>query len=231
MTDRKICTKCGQTKLVKEFYKHIRAKDDYSSNCKDCQKIYNRSRKGKAAQKRHRATEKRKEYHREHERIRRLNMSEIKKKRWAQYQKQYRENNRELSKEYQKQYKKTDCGKEANEKYRQSAKGKQQKKKSQAIRDTQKTQAGGTYTTAEWHNLCKFYDFHCLMCNHQFPFEKLTVDHIKPVSKGGTSFIFNVQPLCQSCNSRKGTKEIDYRQTLPDWIKRDRDTYLQLSLF
>lgn len=34
----------------------------------------------------------------------------------------------------------------------------------------------------------------------------LTIDHIKPLSKGGTNDIKNIQILCRQCNSAKGNK-------------------------
>ena len=74
---------------------------------------------------------------------------------------------------------------------------------------TAKTKAGGSFSATEWKALCKKYKHLCLCCGKK---KKLTADHVIPVSKGGTSNISNIQPLCGPCNSRKRDKTIDYRK-------------------
>jgi ribosomal protein S27E len=49
------------------------------------------------------------------------------------------------------------------------------------------------------------YKFQCNFCGEKEE-KKLTIDHIKPVSKGGTDDLNNLQILCRSCNSKKGAK-------------------------
>jgi 5-methylcytosine-specific restriction endonuclease McrA len=77
-----------------------------------------------------------------------------------------------------------------------------------AIRRARKAKAGGSFTYPQWVELCNKYDNRCLCCGDQ---KKLTVDHVIPISKGGTNNIENIQPLCLSCNSSKGAKDADYR--------------------
>lgn len=68
--------------------------------------------------------------------------------------------------------------------------------------------SGGTYTEEEWLALCAHYGNRCLCCREVKP---LTVDHVKSLSDGGENTIKNIQPLCRTCNSRKGKKFVDYR--------------------
>jgi 5-methylcytosine-specific restriction endonuclease McrA len=67
--------------------------------------------------------------------------------------------------------------------------------------------AQGSFTSEEWTALCESYGNRCAACGKSV---KLTVDHIVPLSRGGTNYIENIQPLCKSCNSRKHTKTIRY---------------------
>ena len=68
--------------------------------------------------------------------------------------------------------------------------------------------AEGTFTDKQFVELCDKYGNRCLCCGE---ITKLTVDHIVPLSKGGSNDISNVQPICGPCNSKKGTQTIDYR--------------------
>lgn len=63
--------------------------------------------------------------------------------------------------------------------------------------------AGGNYTEQEWEDMKLRFDFKCAVC---FLPKRLTVDHIVPISRGGSNEISNIQPLCRNCNSRKSNK-------------------------
>ncbi len=70
--------------------------------------------------------------------------------------------------------------------------------------------AQGDHIDADWDALKQKYNHMCLCCKKQEPFITLTEDHIVPLTAGGSNSIDNIQPLCQSCNTRKYTKVIEY---------------------
>ena len=82
-------------------------------------------------------------------------------------------------------------------------------------RRARKFNAKGEHSSSEWEDLKRLYNYMCLCCKKQEPFVKLTEDHIIPLTVGGSNGIENIQPLCQSCNSRKYTTIVDYRLSTP----------------
>lgn len=73
-----------------------------------------------------------------------------------------------------------------------------------------KRNAEGTLTNGEWETLKVQYGFICPCCKEKEPKIKLEIDHIIPLSKGGSNFVENIQPLCRVCNAKKHTKIIKY---------------------
>jgi len=114
-------------------------------------------------------------------------------------QKDYRERNREKVRMAQKKWARLNTNKirEYSRKRRNS-----------------KFNAKGFHTQGEWELLKRQYGFICQSCNKSEPIIKLTEDHIIPLSKGGTDYIDNIQPLCGSCNCKKHTKIINYGKNL-----------------
>ena len=65
-------------------------------------------------------------------------------------------------------------------------------------------------SSLDWVKMKKKYSYICPACLRKEPEIILTIDHIKAITKGGDGNIQNLQPLCQSCNSKKYTKTIKY---------------------
>lgn len=61
----------------------------------------------------------------------------------------------------------------------------------------------GSHSIAEWKELLKKHNNSCAHCGAT---QRITRDHIIPLSKGGTDLISNIQPLCHSCNCKKHNK-------------------------
>lgn len=100
-------------------------------------------------------------------------------------------------------------------KYGQTERGKAGRRVANRNHKAKRRDAEGSYTTQEWLNLKAQYGFYCLRCGrHESELDDpLEQDHVIPISKGGTNWITNIQPLCETCNgpSGKWTKCTDYR--------------------
>jgi hypothetical protein len=64
----------------------------------------------------------------------------------------------------------------------------------------------GAFTVGNWREVKRRQRLRCGFCGRK---KFLTIDHIVPLSRGGTNSYCNIQALCQSCNSSKGDKTWD----------------------
>jgi 5-methylcytosine-specific restriction endonuclease McrA len=62
--------------------------------------------------------------------------------------------------------------------------------------------ASGRHSLEEWEAILAAHDHACVFCGAT---KEITKDHIVPISRGGTNYANNLQPLCMPCNTKKGT--------------------------
>ena len=71
----------------------------------------------------------------------------------------------------------------------------------------------GSFTSSEWGARLVEYGRRCAYCRKQ---TELHVEHVMPLSRGGTNRIANVVPACSPCNRDKGTLTVD------EWLRSGR---------
>lgn len=77
----------------------------------------------------------------------------------------------------------------------------------------QRRRALGPICLDDWRDIKRRYGYRCPACGVPEPDIVLTIDHIIPISLGGTNDPQNLQPLCKSCNSRKHVSIKRYEPT------------------
>lgn len=71
------------------------------------------------------------------------------------------------------------------------------------------------FTRGQWDALKRAYGHRCAYCGK--PFERLTQDHVIPLSRQGAHTVRNIVPACRPCNARKFTGPPLPISVLPLW--------------
>lgn len=121
------------------------------------------------------------------------------------YQKNKEEHNEKMRNHYQQnkeQYRENEREWYANNKeYAHDKVRKRRAKKKDVI--------GGHFTQKQFSELCNYYNNRCLCCGRGDV--KLSADHVIPLGPPYSDEISNIQPLCLTCNQKKGVATTDYR--------------------
>jgi 5-methylcytosine-specific restriction endonuclease McrA len=201
--ETKTCTKCHTEKSVSQFYV---AREKYVSACKECKTLQGKQYyidnketvkvKRAAYQKAHQAEQ--------YEHLKKWRKNNPEKAREAgrrQYannvehrraiKNAWRMENPEATKTYLERYRVQHLPKMAEKAHKYRA----------------RKRSNGVYQVSE-KELIKLYSSPCIACGTT---ERVTVDHIIPIVRGGRHSIGNLQPLCLTCNSSKNAK------TMAEW--------------
>ncbi len=177
----KCCTGCGVWKAKSGYHRSRHAKDGLASSCKVCKNWASYLQRLRTPE---RLRAQKKAWSIAH-------AAEIKKRRAEQ-----RRLNREA------------INAAKREKYANTYAKEPQKYLSSVHKRRALVEDGGSYSQEEWDALCARYGNKCLWCDAK---TALTVDHVVPLSQGGSNTIDNLQPLCARCNRAKYSRVMDFR--------------------
>jgi len=112
----------------------------------------------------------------------------------------WRKNNPEKSREY---------GKEWEEKNKHKRKTYKQRRRAA------EKGADGTFSPDDILRIFDMQNGKCGICSTKKTMKQMHIDHIKPLSKGGSNWPKNLQLLCAKCNKSKWAKDpLDYMREL-----------------
>ncbi len=80
---------------------------------------------------------------------------------------------------------------------------------------TRRKNAAGHFTFEQWQEKLCYHGHRCYLCKDPLTDKKIHVEHRIPISRGGSNWIANIAPACDSCNLRKNNKtEVEFKKRL-----------------
>jgi 5-methylcytosine-specific restriction endonuclease McrA len=227
----KKCSKCGEVKVADSefFYKDSVKQDGFRTECKACSKLAALKKKAMleatrpplpdgfakkcstckeqlAAEmfgKNARSADGLKTSCKPCRRAKAVKYRAENKEKTSEYFKRYREENPDKRKATCARYRANNRAKLAKYNKRYSRENPHIAVNAQIRRRALKNKASGTYTHDDWQARLAYHENRCAYCGCG---GKMTIDHMIPLSRGGTNWPSNLVPACHSCNSGKCDK-------------------------
>lgn len=203
--ETKICSKCKTEKPnTNEYFAFAnKSKGLLKNKCKMCDKEYYKNNRNKMI-------EHSKEYYKNNKAV------------VQEYKKQYYKNNREevIKKSIEYRNNNTDRVSEYLKEYQKNNKDKMVFYASK--RRILENGNGGSYTQEQWQETLEYFDYKCAYTGECIK-GNLHIEHIIPITKGGTNYIWNLIPSTPHANISKRNKDME------DWY-RDQPYFSQERL-
>lgn len=203
----KYCSLCDRWLPLSEFYNDCSRWDGLNNKCKSCVKQKNKKSRELHLEER-RAHDR--QYHHEHK------QEDLERKRmWrANNQERYKEYNRQYNHKYYEEHKESIA--EQKQQYRQ-----EHPEIMHACNNNRRARelnAEGKITKELIEEKLKYYNYCCMYCG-EYCGDNYHIEHILPLSRGGSNLPDNIGIACPHCNTRKGSK------TYEEFIKILQEEY------
>ena len=190
----KVCNQCKEIKLFTEFVKSSSCKFGIANKCRRCvsenSREYRKINKEAITNKNKEYYKNNKEYYKEYNKEYIKENREYVVERRKSYNKKYQKENKEAISEYRKEYQKSPQGKEAH-------------RRACHKRRALELNNGGSYTLEQWEECKQFFNNECAYSGQSVNLDNVHIEHIKPISNGGTNYIWNICPSLDSVNMSK----------------------------
>lgn len=234
--ETKVCSKCKKEKPNTNEYFAFRNKSKgiLKSSCKTCDKEYRKNNKERIRESKKVYAERNKvrlkEYFKEYYKNNRCKIMKS--------TKEYQENNKEKVREYKKEYRNRDKTKNMMKEYLKEYKKNNKDKLNEYFKEYQKNNKdkmifyssqrralragnGGSYTQEQRTEMLEYFNYKCAYTGKCIE-NNLHVDHITPVTKGGSNYIYNLVPATPSANMSKGNKDMEEWYREQPYFSEDR---------
>jgi 5-methylcytosine-specific restriction endonuclease McrA len=206
MEKYKTCRSCNLDKTLDNFHKSSDSSDGRKSRCKNCQKIQDKARYEKNAQKnRQRALA----YYYANQSLYAQKSAECYKRNRDQIA-QSRSQKRLANLWHYKKLERASYARNAEAKRAWNREYSRHNLDKARVRNSRRRArlAGARTYLVSAKEMNKLYTQACLFCGSR---KEINIDHIIPLAKNGTHSIGNLMPLCDNCNSTK------YNKTIMEW--------------
>ncbi len=174
-----VCKKCNIEKPFESFQKEPRVKTGYGRSCNDCERVRKRLSMDKS---------------------RKANPQKFKDYKYEWYRRDLNKNRANKANAERRRISKDREGYNAKLKAKYDLDGHKQREASRKRRAKTKTEI----TKAQWLEILEINDNRCAYCLTKS--DKLEVDHIIPLARGGLHEVDNIVPACEICNTSKNDK-------------------------
>ena len=221
-SNTKRCSRCLRERDRSEFFKCADCKDGLRGECKECvaekQKLYNeknaeqiaRRKKQTYAAKRGEILARHAEYHKANAVRIRENVKRWAKEnpeRLAQTRKAYQEANRDALLKKKAEYRSANRDLVREQSRQWYAENKDRLKPYRKAARAMRRGVPGKITAAEIREIISLQKERCAVCGVKIMKGSWHLDHITPISRGGTNNKQNIQALCPPCNLSKSARD------------------------